>query len=69
MGAIEVQASTSQRTYLARLLTNLFTLGENLASAAGSNDSIGISCIFAICNIFLSLSSTQTIRAFLSSCE
>lgn len=32
MAAIEVQASTSQRTYLARLITNLFAVGGNIAT-------------------------------------
>ena len=31
MAAIEIQASTSQRTYLARLLSNLFSIGEHAA--------------------------------------
>ncbi|KAH9283133.1 Nuclear pore complex protein [Echinococcus granulosus] len=35
MAAIEAQSSTSQRTYLARLLINLFPTNENAAGGAG----------------------------------
>ncbi|KAL5110330.1 hypothetical protein TcWFU_004970 [Taenia crassiceps] len=35
MAAIEVQSSTSQRTYLARLLVNLFSINENAAGDGG----------------------------------
>ncbi|VDO06336.1 unnamed protein product [Rodentolepis nana] len=42
MGAIEVQSSTSQRTYLARILTNLFTIGEN---SVDTNGTVGTSFI------------------------
>ncbi|KAM3173234.1 hypothetical protein ACTXT7_012909 [Hymenolepis weldensis] len=42
IGAIEVLASTSQRTYLARILTNLFTVGEN---SPGTDGTVGASFI------------------------
>ncbi|KAL5961602.1 hypothetical protein TSMEX_010668 [Taenia solium] len=35
MAAIEAQSSTSQRTYLARLLANLFSINDNAAGGAG----------------------------------
>uniref|UniRef100_A0A5K3FHA2 DUF2428 domain-containing protein n=1 Tax=Mesocestoides corti TaxID=53468 RepID=A0A5K3FHA2_MESCO len=39
MAAIEIQFSTSQRTYLARLLTNLFATGDAAATAAVTDES------------------------------
>lgn len=44
MAAIEAQSSTSQRTYLARLLVNLFAINENTAGGTGDGGGQPVSC-------------------------